>query len=155
MKKVPAFLRILTIVLTVIVLMSTYGCSAGDNNRPGETPAPTSPPPSLDWPMFHGNLAHTGTAASTITLPLTQKWTFRDDNLVMSSPSVAGGRVYISSYALDAATGNKSWEFQTDGAVTNSPAVSGGRVFLGSYEMKIYARDAATGKKVWEFPTDN
>jgi eukaryotic-like serine/threonine-protein kinase len=154
LKKIPAFLRIFTVVLAIIVLTSTYGCRAGDISRPGETPAPVSPP-SLDWPMFRGNLPRTGAAASTITLPLTQKWTFQGDNVIMSSPAIAGGRVFISSYALDAASGNKLWEFPTDGAVTNSPAVSGGRVFLGSYEMKIYARDAATGKKVWEFQTDN
>jgi hypothetical protein len=156
LKKAPAFLRLFIVVLTTIILLTaTYGCATGEKNAPGETTAPTSPPPSTDWPMFRGDTRHSGAAASTVTLPLSLKWTFTGDNIVMSSPAVVGNRIYISSYALDAATGKKLWEFPTDGPPTNSPAVSGGRVYIGSYEMKIFALDAATGKKIWEFLTDN
>ena len=94
-------------------------------------------------------------AISTITLPLTQQWSFEVGDVLMSSPAVSGDRLFVDSYALVAATGKKLWEFQTEGIVTTSPAVSAGMVFVGSYEMKIYGLDNATGKKLWEFQTDN
>jgi hypothetical protein len=154
LKKVPVFLWVFVVLMTII-LTSSYGCGAGEKNEPKETPAPTSTPPSLDWPMFRSNSQHTGVATSTITLPLTLRWTFQAGDVLMSSPAVSGDRLFVDSYALDATTGKKLWEFQTEGPVTTSPAVSGGRVFVGSYEMKIYALDATTGKKLWEFQTDN
>ena len=77
---------------------------------------------------------------------------------ILSSPAVAGSRVYVGSndgniYALDAATGIKLWNFTTGDAIWSSPAVADGVVYVGSNDDNVYALDAATGAKLWNYTT--
>ena len=88
-------------------------------------PAPTPP----------ASVTATTPASVTVTAPLvyvasfdnnlyaldtatgTQRWVFRADTSIQSSPVVAYGMVYIGSndnklYAIDATTGQKRWAFQ-------------------------------------------
>lgn len=79
-------------------------------------------------------------------------------DVFLSSPVVAGGRVYIGSgdhnvYALDAATGTLVWKHQTGDVVHASPAVADGVVYIGSWDRYMYALDAATGAVRWKFET--
>ncbi|HEX6570776.1 MAG TPA: PQQ-binding-like beta-propeller repeat protein [Steroidobacteraceae bacterium] len=74
----------------------------------------------------------------------------------VSSPAVAGGRVYFGSgdgnvYAVDAKSGLLQWKFTTGDVVHGSPAVVTGTVYVGSYDGKFYALDAATGQPRWSF----
>ncbi len=50
------------------------------------------------WPMFHGDVAHTG--YSTGSGPSTNQtlWTFKTNGEVWSSPAVADGIVYVASF---------------------------------------------------------
>jgi outer membrane protein assembly factor BamB len=91
---------------------------------------------------------------------LTKKWAYDMSSSVISSPTVAGGVVYIGCvcgymYALDAATGTKKWAYSTGGSqVGDDPAVVGGVVYFGSVESHtLYALDAATGAKKWTYQT--
>jgi outer membrane protein assembly factor BamB len=91
---------------------------------------------------------------------LTKKWTYDMGSSVISSPTVAGGVVYIGCvcgymYALDAATGTKKWAYSTGGSqVGDDPAVVGGVVYFGTVESHtLYALDAATGAKKWTYQT--
>jgi outer membrane protein assembly factor BamB len=64
--------------------------------------------------------------------------------IVISSPAVANGVVYISSndgnlYALDASTGQRPWSYGTTSAFYSSPAVANGEVYIGSYSSSVYA----------------
>ena len=109
--------------------------------------------------MFRGNLAHTGVYGGN-PIPSAPKlaWTFHTNGMVMSSPAVADGTVYIGSndgrlYALDLGTGVKKWEFKTGARVTSSPAVSNGTVYFESYDGSFYAVDAASGARKWKFAT--
>ncbi len=98
------------------------------------------------------------------------KWKFKTDDGgsgSASSPSVAGGTVYVGSgyvssssivpqpkgylYALDAATGKLKWEYQTGHVADSSPAVDNGSVYFGS--DGIYALDTKTGKLKWKYDT--
>lgn len=84
-------------------------------------------------------------------------WNFTTGGEVASSPTIAHGRVYFSSwdgnvYALDALTGAKIWNYKASGSLRQaSPAVSDGRVYIGSSD-NAYCLDALTGAKVWDYP---
>jgi outer membrane protein assembly factor BamB len=109
-----------------------------------------------------------------------ERWRLQTKGRVVSSPAVAGGRVYVLSYdghlhAADARTGAALWSFATGGerrfAHTNlhgaepaaelmpdpfdfflsSPAVVDGVVYFGSGDGHVYALDAASGALRWKF----
>jgi outer membrane protein assembly factor BamB len=112
----------------------------------------------------------------------TQKWKFKTDARVASSPAIQGGLVYFASYdgkfyAVDAANGQLKWKFATLGerrfaakhlhgglpeaetmpdpfdCYLSSPVVSGGNVYFGSGDGNVYALDAASGTLNWKFQT--
>jgi outer membrane protein assembly factor BamB len=83
-------------------------------------------------------------------------WTFPTGNVLMSSPAVCGGVVYVGSddhnlYALDASTGSVVWNYTTGDRVFSSPAVANGQVYVGSTDGNMYAFDAASGAKIWNY----
>jgi glucose dehydrogenase len=109
--------------------------------------------------MFRGGPSHSGVVDTAVPEHLTVKWKFQTGDAIVSSPSVAGGRVYIGSndnflYALDAATGKLLWKFDCRGNVASSPAVVGGLVYVSSLDGNLYAVDAANGVKKWSFATE-
>jgi outer membrane protein assembly factor BamB len=73
-----------------------------------------------------------------------------------SSPSVAGGVVYIGSwfkhrvYALDAVTGKIRWTSPTGSSIDSSPTVADGIVYIGSDDHDMYALDASNGRRIWK-----
>jgi outer membrane protein assembly factor BamB len=85
-------------------------------------------------------------------------WTFQTDGEIYSSPTIAGGLLYIGSndnnlYALDAHTGRIQWRFATGGAVTSTAAFSNGVVYVGSNDFYLYAVNAVSGRLIWRFKT--
>jgi outer membrane protein assembly factor BamB len=79
-------------------------------------------------------------------------WKGEAGGSIVSSPAVAGGRVYAGSrddrlYAFDASGCNAAvcqplWTGATLGDVQSSPAVAGGVVYVGSDDDGLYAFDA-------------
>ena len=75
------------------------------------------------------------------------------ESILMSSPTVAGGVVYVGSFghklfAFDAnGCGAKKckpiWTAATGGSIESTPTVGGGVVYVGSDDGKLYAFDAA------------
>ena len=112
-----------------------------------------------DAVMFRGNLQHTGVYAGVGVPKFSHvKWKFKVNGDAISSPAVAGGKVYVGStdgnlYALDLEAGTQKWKFANEARVTSSPAVDGGVVYFGSYDGAFYAVDAASGKLKWKFQT--
>jgi outer membrane protein assembly factor BamB len=112
---------------------------------------------SQNAPMFRGNLAHTGVYDGVGVPKLTGiKWKFHTDGLIISSPAVVDGLVYVGStdgnlYAIDRNSGAMKWKFETKARVVSSPAVAGGLVYFSSYDGYFYAVDATTGKLKWNF----
>jgi outer membrane protein assembly factor BamB len=83
--------------------------------------------------------------------PMPDPW-----DLLLSSPTVADGRVYFGSgdhhvYAVDARTGRLDWKFAAGDVVHSSPAVANGTVYIGCWNGVLYALDAATGRLRWKF----
>jgi eukaryotic-like serine/threonine-protein kinase len=81
-------------------------------------------------------------------------------DVFLSSPTVAGGTVYIGSgdqhvYALDAKTGTLKWAFATGDVVHAAPALANNTIYIGSWDRNLYALDAATGKEKWRYTTGN
>jgi len=85
-------------------------------------------------------------------------WNYTTGDVVISSPAVADGVVYIGSndhnvYALDASTGTLLWNYTTGDVVISSPAVADGVVYIGSYDRNVYALNASSGAVVWNYTT--
>jgi outer membrane protein assembly factor BamB len=91
--------------------------------------------------------------------PSDQKWSFKIDASVSSSPTVADGTVYVGSYffgnlyAIDVGTGEEEWAFRTGDLVSSSPTVADGTVYVGSEDNNLYAVDAESGDQEWVFET--
>ncbi len=112
-----------------------------------------------DSPGFRGNAEHPGVYDTAPLAKFTQvKWKFKTRGLVVSSPAVVNGMLFVGSadhnlYAIDIATGTQKWIFKTGSGVASSPAVSSGIVYFTSYDGNFYAVDAATGQLRWKFQT--
>lgn len=109
--------------------------------------------------MFHGDAAHTGTAAGAgPTGPVSMKWKFDTGGRIFSSPVRGGDSIYIGTWdgrlcAIDAKSGKEIWKFQSNGPVDSTPAVDSQTVYFGSYDGFFYAVDAKSGKELWKFAT--
>jgi probable HAF family extracellular repeat protein len=118
---------------------------------------------ATNWPQFHNGADRTGVQPSERILDpsnvrgLMSAWATRTHGAIRSSPVVADGIAYASSYdgklhAFSAANGNPLWTTGTIGAnLFSSPAVDQGRVFIGSDDGNVYAFDAASGAPLWLF----
>jgi outer membrane protein assembly factor BamB len=81
-----------------------------------------------------------------------------DRKSIISSPTVAGGTVYIGSrdgfmYALDQETGERKWQVSHDGSwAVSSPAVLDDTVFSGTSDGRfVHAIDVVTGEERWRY----
>ncbi len=106
-----------------------------------------------DWSMWRHDSAHSGVGQAGPT-NLTLWWKFTADGAIVSSPSVADGRVYFGSedkniYAVDAWTGALLWKFNTSGRILSSPAVVDGKVFVGPDDGTVYCLNAINGSLIW------
>ncbi len=105
------------------------------------------------WPMFRHDSAHTA-AGQSAPENLTLRWNFATGGAVISSPSIADGRVYVGSYdknlyCLDARTGSFNWKFTTNNSIRSSPAIAEGRVYVGPDDGCVYCLDAYNGSFIW------
>ena len=109
--------------------------------------------------MFRGNAQHTGVYSATgVASSAGLKWKFHTGGMVIGSPAVAGGVVYVGStdgnlYAIDAESGSQKWKFAAKSRVVSSPAVSDGVVYFTAYDGNFYAVGAADGQLKWKFKT--
>lgn len=83
-------------------------------------------------------------------------WSSHLGGSVYSSPTVAGGVVYVGSddgnvYALNAGNGSQIWHYTTNGYIDTSPAIADGMVYVGSGDGYVYALNADTGAQYWSF----
>jgi len=94
-------------------------------------------------------------------------WKYVTGNLVLSSPAVYNGMIYIGSqdkkiYCLpqddpngDGVINNSEviWNFATQMPVKSSPAIAYGKVYIGSDDSKIYCLYANNGTEKWRYTT--
>ncbi len=112
------------------------------------------------WPVFRGDPTLTGIAQDRIPDRLDLLWSYDTGALIISSPVVGYGRVYIGStngrvYALELADGRKAWEVDTGDDIEASPLLWDDAVYIGSLSGDLFALDAHTGDVIWTFETDN
>jgi outer membrane protein assembly factor BamB len=116
--------------------------------------------PALGQTTFHGNVARTGVYPAPGPRRLGGvKWTFRAGGPIVTSPSIAGGVVYIGAldghlYAIDQETGKEKWNFKSHMPIASSPAVEGDALYFVSSAGSLVALDIATGKPKWVLPTE-
>jgi len=109
--------------------------------------------------MFRGNPLHSGVYdAEGVPKFNKLKWSFHTGGMVIGSPTVVGGVVYVGSddgnfYAIDAGSGAQKWKFAAKSRVPSTPAVSSGNVYFTAYDGNLYALDAASGQQKWKFQT--
>jgi len=118
---------------------------------------------SVHAQMFRGDAAHT--AVYPLDAPAHEgrnlvglQWRFATEGDAVSSPVVAGDRVYAGSgdghlYALDRLTGSRIWAFDAHSAIHSSPAVGNGLVFIVTRDGALVAVDATSGKQRWRVAT--
>ena len=68
----------------------------------------------------------------------------RDDRPLLSSPTIAGERVFFGSadghvYCLDLATGEPLWSYVVGVSVMSTPLVTGNAVYVAAYDGRLYA----------------
>lgn len=113
-----------------------------------------------NWPMFRGNLTHSGVSPETAinttnASTLTAGWSESVGIAAYSSPTVVnlkalgepvvfvGGSSSFSAYP--ASGGAALWTFPVAKAISSSPAVLNGVVYFASNDGTLYALNAATG----------
>ncbi len=109
---------------------------------------------SEPWPMWRRDPEHTA-AGQTGPADLTLRWKFMTGGGVVSSPSVAYGRVYFGSqdknvYCVDARDSELIWKFETEARIMSSPAVVDGKVYIGPDDGYVYCLDAYNGNLIWK-----
>lgn len=89
-----------------------------------------------------------------------EKWSFKTDGPIQSSPTIVDGIVYFGSddgyiYAINVDDGSEVWAVETDGSVrSSSPTVVDETVFVGSTDGNLYALNAGDGSIRWTYDTD-
>src|SRR5207248_4647270 len=97
------------LLLLIIALRGAYEVAAGTANEPGSVSA---------WPMFRGNLKHTGRSAVDGPPAPAIRWIYTATNFISSSPALGSdGAIYFREwdnnlYALNP-TGTPRWTFPT------------------------------------------
>jgi len=112
-----------------------------------------------DATMFRGNPRHTGVYEAAGVREFSKvKWKFHTGGMVIGSPAVAQGVIYVGStdgnlYAVDSESGALKWKFEAKSRIPSSPAITGGMVYFGAYDGNFYAVDASSGALKWKFQT--
>ncbi len=125
------------------------------------------------WPMFHGNLQHTGLSPyDTSYVDGTVKWAFKTEQGMESSPAIGSdGTVYVGShdnrlYAINL-NGTEKWHFQVGNGsvftksgtggydawkgILSSPAIADdGTIYFTSMSSKLFALNP-DGTEKWNF----
>jgi len=110
--------------------------------------------------MFRNSLDHSGVYGDSGSgIYAGVLWRKQTGGPVRSSPTIAGGLVFIGSsdgnfYALETFTGHEKWRFRADSAIASSAAAADGRVFFSSYKGTFYAVNSDTGKQLWKAQFD-
>jgi len=145
----------------------------GENTLVARTPGQTSAPATYilemdlpgaahnasEWPKFRANNSNTGSTSATLNLPLQLNWKTSLGDSILSSPAVAGGKVFVGSYdnysyALDRDTGDIAWRVNTFADALSSPTLAGGNVYQGSYSARMFSINQASGvtNAIYNYP---
>ncbi len=155
-------MRVTRILLAVALVGVAVGVPIFNSGKVGAQPE-NSP-----WPMFHGNLQHTGRSPyDTSHVNGTVKWTFETGGAIESSPVIGpDGTIYVGShdgklYAINP-DGTEKWRFNAGTpeyderwdvykAIISAPAVaSDGTIYIHSIGDYLFAVNP-DGTEKWRF----
>ena len=122
---------------------------------------------SSDWPAFRNGFDLQGVAGSPLPDKLELLWKHPAGEMVVGSPAISQGRVYIGSLkgemlCLDLQTGKPVWTYRT---ITDTdpnsfapgfkcaPTLTDKLVLAGDEDGVFHAIDRKTGKQVWQYKT--
>jgi outer membrane protein assembly factor BamB len=151
---------------------STPASKPAQVEGPGQASPFVSTPPVLvttpPWPMFHGDLRHTGVSPyDTSHIDGTEKWNFETGDGIESSPAIGiDGTIYFGShdgylYAVNP-DGTEKWRFdagpphyderwKVSKSIMASPAIaSDGTIYIYSSANYLFAIDP-DGTEEWRF----
>src|ERR1700694_1113277 len=94
---------------------------------------------------------------------LQQRWKFKTDNEIWSTPAVSRGTVYVTSldgklYAVDANTGQLQWSYETAAGVASPPVLdeAAGLIYIAGLDSRLRAIDMNNiHEQKWEQAADN
>ncbi len=106
--------------------------------------------------LYIGN--DNGNMYSIYTFDGTEKWAYKTDGQIRSSPIHIDGNVLFGSYdrnfySVDSATGLLRWKIPTNDVISSSPAFHNQFVYFGSHDRYIYCVDVIDGEIEWKKPT--
>lgn len=86
------------------------------------------------------------------------RWSYKTEEEVRSTPTIANGTLYIGSYdnnlyALDLNTGKYKWRFTTEGGICGRAAAWKNLIVFGSEDYYVYGIEALSGKEAWRYRT--
>ncbi len=86
-------------------------------------------------------------------------WSFKCEDEIRSTPTIAQGVLYVGSYdnnlyALNSADGKFQWKYPTEGGIVSRPAVLDGNIYFGSEDKRLHVISARSGKVLWTYYTD-
>ncbi|MCD6303826.1 MAG: PQQ-binding-like beta-propeller repeat protein, partial [Planctomycetes bacterium] len=110
-----------------------------------------------DWPTYRHDAARSGRSSCIVPAELKRTWQARLSDVPLSSPVIAGGRVFVAAaerhevIAADAGSGKTLWRFTAGGRVDSPPTIWAGRAIFGCADGWIYCLRAADGALAWRF----
>ncbi|MFA9454417.1 MAG: PQQ-binding-like beta-propeller repeat protein, partial [Candidatus Aminicenantaceae bacterium] len=121
------------LILAAAGLALLFACSTSEQS-PGR---PLGDVENASWPIFRGDAAMSGVARDPIPDKLDLLWSFDTGAVIVSSPVIGHGRIYIGStnggvFALDLGDGRKVWEFFSDDDIEASPLILEESLYIGN-----------------------
>ena len=107
------------------------------------------------WTTPRGGAAGTGSISNVDFVPQgSQRWRVDLGSAVTSSPTIADGRVFITTLdrriiALSAEDGSPVWETAAPGPVDAAPVIADDRIFLAFRNGTLVSYDTVTGEELW------
>ncbi len=140
------------LLIAMIILGSGFLATVSENvSAAGVADSP--------WPMFRGNVEHTGLSQHDTSNNLGELlWRYRTNYRVYSSPAIGtDGTIYVGSedyflYAVNS-EGKLKWRFRAGDMIDSSPAIgTDGTIYVGSDDHYLYALNP-DGTRRWRFTT--
>jgi len=154
MKRKVSALRILMALMALCMVLFAGAVTVAPDSEPSEM---TQNP----WPMFRGDLKHTGSSPAKAPDTNHTKWVFPTSDPILSSAAIVDGKVFVSCddfnlYCIDINNGQEIWHFPAGNRIRSSPAVADGKVFFGSdsTDNRVYCVDVTTHNEVWNYSAD-
>ena len=112
-----------------------------------------------DWRLPRGDAQSTGSTDAKLPDKLAERWTFKADEAIASTPVVADDTVFVADdfgkiYAIDRNTGKKRWDKDYDTGFIASAVIQDKTLFIGDVEGNVYALNVADGSERWKKTTN-